>query len=489
MEVSVKGGLKPTLLLACGRGAAFAVTFMIPVILVRTFDQAAFGSYKQLFLIYGTLFSLMQFGMAESLYYFLPKQPEAGGRLAVNATILLVGCGGITALALYWQAERVASWLHNAELAPLLPWLGIYTALTLTGASLDIAMVARKRFGLAAVTICLSEMFRATLFVLPALITKELRWLLIGGIAFGCMRLCAVGVFAIREFPGNLRPDTSLLRQQLGYALPFQVAALVEALQVNLHQYAVSHHFDAATFAIYAVGCLQIPAADLIAMPAGNVMMVRMQEEIREGRSKSVLGVWKDTTSRLLMLLLPLTGFLIVASRDLILLLYTEAYRSSISIFAIWALATILPALQTDAVLRVYADLRSIFALNLLRLIVVASLVRLAISGAGLIGPVIVTLAAAMLAKTLALARIARLMSVRLRDVIALKTIGYPLIVTVLSCLVTLGARNRFEMSPLAGLGLVGSVYTLCCATALAAQWRLKSRTVKTCAELPESSA
>jgi O-antigen/teichoic acid export membrane protein len=486
----MKTTLRPALLLTCGRGAAFLVTFMIPIVLVRTFDQAHFGVYKQLFLIFGTLFPVMQFGMAESLYYFLPKDPRSGGRFAVNSTLLLGGLGAITAATLATQAERIARWLHNPELAPLLPWLGLYTGLILATAGLDIAMIARKRFGLAAVTVGLSEMLRAALFVVPAFITGDIRWLLIGGVIFGCVRLLALVVFAKQEFPAQqLRPDGAVLRNQLAYALPFQGAALVETLQVNLHQYAVSYYFDAAMFAIYAVGCLQLPAADLLAMPAGNVMMVRMQEEIREGRKQNVLAAWRDTTSKLLMMLLPLTGFLIVASRDLILLLYTNGYEKSISIFAIWALATALPALQTDSVLRVYADIRTIFGLNLFRLIFVAALVRPAIHRAGLIGPVIVTLAAALLAKTFALSRIARLMSVRFRDIIGWKMLGYPLAGSALACLVAIAVRNRFEVSPLVGLGLTATIYATCCAALFAAQWKLKARAVKTCAELPESSA
>ena len=35
--------------------------------------RAEFGTYKQLFLIYATLFGVAQLGMAESLYYFIPR--------------------------------------------------------------------------------------------------------------------------------------------------------------------------------------------------------------------------------------------------------------------------------------------------------------------------------------------------------------------------------------------------------------------------------
>src|SRR5207247_2598907 len=84
--------------------------------------------------------------------------------------------------------------------------------------------------------------------------------------------------------------DAALLRRQLAYAVPFQLSAIVEILQGNLHNYAVSHYFDAATFAIYSVGCLRIPLVDFVLNSVSNVMMVRMAEEIRDGRMRAAAG-------------------------------------------------------------------------------------------------------------------------------------------------------------------------------------------------------
>jgi O-antigen/teichoic acid export membrane protein len=485
----MKSTLKPTLLLMCGRSAAFAVTFLIPVVLVRTFDQVAFGTYKQLFLIYGTLFTIAQFGMAESLYYFLPNNPKKAGRLGANSTLLLAFFGAACAIGLTWQASRIAGWFRNPALEEFLPWLGGYLALTLVGATLEIAMVSQQRYGLAAVTMGTSEVFRALLFVLPAFFTGELRWLLVGAMAFATLRLTVAGLYAGQDFDDKFLPDSGLLKKQLTYALPFQLAVLIEVLQINYHQYAVSYAFDAATFAIYAVGCLQLPASELLAGPAANVMMVRMGEELREGRRQNVLPVWEDTTRKLLLILIPLTGFLMVAAHDLIVLLFTNAYLASVSIFALWALTTAPSAFPTDAVLRVYADTRTIFWLNMGRLIFVASLIGFAISSFSLIGPVLVTLGALYLAKMAALGRIAQLMSVRMRHIVDWKTAGISLAITVLSAVIATGVRRQFDVAPIVGLILLGSTYGTCCIGMLGAWWLQRTRSIKTCAELPESSA
>ena len=94
---------RPAFLLVTGRTIGFAASFIIPVLLVRTFNQAEFGTYKQLFLIYGTLYGLAQLGMAESLYYFVPRKPQEAGPYIANALITLA-LAGTAGLALLWFA-------------------------------------------------------------------------------------------------------------------------------------------------------------------------------------------------------------------------------------------------------------------------------------------------------------------------------------------------------------------------------------------------
>src|SRR5438552_17370205 len=84
---------KPALLLTSGRVLGFLSTFFIPVVLVRVFDPVDFGTYKQLFLIYTTIFYAAQFGMAESLYYFMPANPSQGSRYVVNSIVALAAAG------------------------------------------------------------------------------------------------------------------------------------------------------------------------------------------------------------------------------------------------------------------------------------------------------------------------------------------------------------------------------------------------------------
>ena len=66
--------------LVAGRSIGLAASFAIGVVLARLFAPAEFGIYKQFFLLYATLYGVLQLGMAESLYYFVPRGSAQTGR-------------------------------------------------------------------------------------------------------------------------------------------------------------------------------------------------------------------------------------------------------------------------------------------------------------------------------------------------------------------------------------------------------------------------
>src|SRR5262245_29437009 len=80
---------RPAALLVTGRVIGLAASFGIGIVLARIFAPAMFGTYKQFFLLYGTLYGLAQLGMAESLYYFVPRNTVRMPRYVFNALITL----------------------------------------------------------------------------------------------------------------------------------------------------------------------------------------------------------------------------------------------------------------------------------------------------------------------------------------------------------------------------------------------------------------
>src|SRR5947209_20414099 len=81
--------------LVLSRLASMALTFCLPLALVRLLDPAAFGTYKQFFLVGQTLLLVGQIDLTQSLYYFLPRGGAHRGVYVAQVLFLLSGLGAL----------------------------------------------------------------------------------------------------------------------------------------------------------------------------------------------------------------------------------------------------------------------------------------------------------------------------------------------------------------------------------------------------------
>lgn len=451
---------RATRLLSAGRIPGLVAAFAIPLVLARVFDQAEFGTYKQLFLIFATLFGLAQLGMAESLYYFVPLAPARAGRHVANALVALAAFGVVCVLLLSTFADRIGAWLTNPALPPHLGTLGLFLALMLMSAVLEIVLISRRRTVAAASVYAVSDMARAVCLIVPAAIGWGVHGVVMGAALFAGTRLVAAVIVLWREFRSELRVDAPVLRRQLAYALPFALAVGIEVLHLNWHQYAVASRFDAAAFAIYAVGCLQIPLVDLIVTSGVNVMMVEMAAA-RQRSVSEALALWHDTIARLSFMIFPIAAFLLLMARDIIVVLFTSAYVASVPIFMLWSLTILAGVLAVDGVLRVFAQTRYLVVQNIIHLVIVATLAGAFLSYFGLIGAVLVTLVATGIVKTIAVVRISRLMAVRPSQALPWRRLATAASCAVVAGMPTLLITRGAAMPPIMALAVATLTYAL----------------------------
>jgi O-antigen/teichoic acid export membrane protein len=455
--------LKPALTLMSGRTLGYAVLFLVPIILVRLFNQEEFGTYKQVFLLYGTILNLAQVGMSESLFYFIPGSSEEAGRYVCNSILVLGGIGSFVGILLYVGGDTIAGLMNNPELASLMPLLAVFLVLTLASYVLEIVMTARHQYSFAAASYGLSDVTRAALIVMPALVFQTVASVLYGAIVHAVIRLGATIWYSVKQFGAGLRPDRSVLLRQLAYSLPFALYVLFQTGQESLHHFVVSSWFDAVTFAVYSVGCLQIPLAEVVSTSLVNVMMVGMVQAIREGREAAVVPMWHDTVRKLAMVFYPLTALLLITAHDLIIFLFTEAYAASVPIFRAWSLVVIISVIPMDGLLRVYAQTRFLLVINVVKFLLVAAGMYWFMSTIGLIGAVIVTLLALAAGKVMGLNHMMMQGHMDARNVLPwrdLMQIGFVAAVAALPALLITGHLSAPHFTRLVVTTLVyGSVY------------------------------
>ena len=448
----------PAFLLVAGRTVGLVATFAIGPLLARLLTLEELGTYRTFFLLYATCFGLAQLGLAESLYYFVPRQPQRAGRYGANAALTLT-LSGLLCLALLWVARaRIADHFSNPDLPRYLLLLGTFLTLMLVTTVFEILMVSRKRHLNAALTYALSDVTRTAFFIVPALLFVSLDAVFAGAVAFAAVRL-VVMLLILRRALGDIRPDLALWRTQLGYALPFALAVSLEVILVTYHQYVVGGTFDRTTFAIYSTACMAIPLVDLIMTSTTSVMMVKMAEDSADRRLS--LSLFHETVGRLAFLLLPVGIGLSVLAHPFIVALFTDKFQAGVPIFSVWAL-TVLPAIiAVDAVLRAYAQTRWLLAMNLVRLGVVVALIGWFLGVFGLTGAVLVTLLATVAAKAFALVRVSSLLDVSLAGVLPWAALVRLAVRAVVAAVPAWAVATAFASVPALAFASGASVYGL----------------------------
>ena len=449
---------KPALKLMGGRMAAFMITFLTPVLLVRVFSQADFGTYKQFLLIASTPY-LIGCAFSECLFYFLPKDPARSGRYVMNAMLMLFASGLLCFGVMMYYASGIAGLMSNTALESFVPLMSLYLLFMLMGTVLEISMISHKRYTLAAGTYVISDVLRAAFLVVPALVTHSLVWALMGSVVFFAIRVVAAFAYLRWDFGNDVRFDRQLLKEQWAYAMPYSLAGIVFVIQQNYHQYAVALFFDQVTFAIYAVGCLQIPLVDFLVTPTSNVMMVRMSEQLRDGKAESLVPIWHDTTRKLALLFFPFVGLLVVNAYPLITLLFTTAYAASVPIFMVWCLSILLAIFQTDGVLRVFAQIRYLFVTNVARMILLLLFMGWFLSTFHLMGAVMITLAGMVMAKVMALLRVRKVFATSYAGLLPWKSLGGTTVAAMVAAIPGIILNAKLAVPTLVLLPISGMAY------------------------------
>src|SRR5258705_12047675 len=112
----------------------YALQFLVPVVLVRFLDNAAFGQYRLLGLAVGTVMAVVTMAVPGSLYYFLPRSEGATKRLYINQALVFLAATGLIAGGAVsswnlWLPEKMHDLARHDPVVPLFVLLWMVASL------------------------------------------------------------------------------------------------------------------------------------------------------------------------------------------------------------------------------------------------------------------------------------------------------------------------------------------------------------------------
>jgi O-antigen/teichoic acid export membrane protein len=389
------------------------LTISIPLVLARSMELREYGTYKQLFLVSSTLAYVLPLGMPHALYFFIPRADVKRPYL-VHTLAFLTLTGVLAALALFAFDARVAGAFSNPALTQYRFEQAVYVVLFVASLTLEISLTTQGRTRQSAVAYLVSDAVRALAMVVPVLLGFGLKGLMIATAAFAALRYAVAWGVVLRSGPGPLF-DRRKLAEQLAYALPFGAAMLVAVPQHYAHQYVVSNSVPPEVFAIYAVGCFQLPVVDLLYTPTSEVLMVRLGELDKQGRAEEGAGAFREATSKLALVFFPLAAFLVAAAPELIDALFGHRFADAVPLFRIGVTGVALAIMPMDGVLRARNQTRFLFRAYLAKAAVTVPLVWLGVRHFGMLGGIGSWALAEVFGKAVLLSRIPRALGLPFR--------------------------------------------------------------------------
>jgi O-antigen/teichoic acid export membrane protein len=441
---------------------AFSLSIALPLLLVRRLSQQEFGLYKQAFLVVGTALALLPLGFQMSAFYFLPREKERQGQIILNILFFHLLMGGVGAMVLVLFPQLLTTIFHSAELVSFAPIIAAVIFFWVVSSYLEVVSVAHQEARLSTIFIICSQLTKTGLLVLAAIAFGSVRTLIYAALVQGVLQTIILLLYLRSRFPRFwVSFDWAVLRMQLSYALPFGVAGLLFTLQTDLPNYFVSNKFDPATFAIYAIGCFNIPLVGMLSESVGAVMIPQVSLLQKHGDHREILALASRVARKLALVYLPLYGFLIVTGREFLTVLFTPQYAASWPIFAINLTMLPLSIFVSDPIMRAYAEHRQFLPKLYAALVVLLfSALWLGTSRFGLIWAISVVVGVSIIGRAATWIKIGGVLGMRFRDVALLKDVGKIAIAATIAAVITAFVRSLIRgLVPIGILIVCASVF------------------------------
>ncbi|QQS47196.1 MAG: lipopolysaccharide biosynthesis protein [Acidobacteriota bacterium] len=396
-------------LLMAANFTAMAISFVLPLILTRIMSQSEFGLYKLSFQILATVLGLLNLQVAVSVFYFMVREPEKKLQVILNL-VIFYGLAGSCVVLLFTVWPGVVTLISQSAdlLIPHMPLLGLAILAWIVSINLESVPVAAGDVRSASVLIVAAQLIRSLLMIIAALAFGTLTAILLAAIIQGAVQIVLMMIYIRKRF-GRIwaRFDWPLFKAQITNALPFGIGGVAAVLQEDMHNYFVSSKYDAAGFAVYAVGCFQLPLLEVLNNSFSNALNPEIAENHKTGNYKGILDAWVHVVRSMAFILVPTFALLFVMRQEFITGLFSMTYAASVSIFAVNLLVILLKLSMHYPILRAFDEFRFYrFKLYVVLLPITFVALQLGWRAAGLVG----IAAAVIMVRALDVAVIVRLL-------------------------------------------------------------------------------
>lgn len=314
----------------------FFIKTVIGIALARLLSPSDLGSYRQLFLIYGTLSGIILLGFPQSMLCFLPKAADENAIKRIISRTLFVtsGLALVCALLIWFGKDLIASSFNNPSLATLLPAYSIYPLFIFVTQMYSSVMLGLKQARKSAWFSIFSISADLVLVLGAALILKDMRYI-VWAIVLSAFIQWLWAHLGLRKLKIKLSADSFAgFRDQLAYTIPLGLSLLVGVLSVQLDKLMISGFFKPEEFAVFSLGAMELPLIGILINSVNSILLPNLCAKDPDNFS----ALYRASVRKNAIIVFPLATVFFIFATEFIVFVYGGIYASAALYFRIYLL-------------------------------------------------------------------------------------------------------------------------------------------------------
>jgi O-antigen/teichoic acid export membrane protein len=372
---------------------------LIAVVLARSLERADFGTFNQVWLVNKSLLYLFALGLPVSVYYFLPRLPDAKIKSFVLQTMASLAILALPlSISMYLLADWLAIYFNNPALGYYLRLFAIYPLITLPTVSTAAMLIGLGRAKEAALFEIVTKTAMVTAVAAAGVLERRLDLVFKTLVLYGVAQLL-LGVWMVWYPIRKIKFRFSLpdWKSQIAFAAPYGLATLAGALNYQVDKVLIALFYPPAVFALYAAGAFEIPLAGVTAVPVISVIMGELTKKFTSGDIGGFLRLWHQSMLKLALPVFAFAAFLMVFAEPVVVGLFSSEYAAAVGPFRVFLLFLPLRITMLEQVLASLGETRFVLRAQVVTMFVNIVLGYALIRTAGWLGPAIAALLAVYL--------------------------------------------------------------------------------------------
>lgn len=439
--------------------------FLITRLLSQYLSVYDYGTYSQILLLVSTISSLTVLGMMDGVNFFYCSERDAEKRESYVATIFALQCmiGAIMGALILLCTGPLCAYFENPDIRKLIVFAALLPTLQNLLGMLQILLVSVGKAKLLAIRNLIVSVLRLAAVIVVVFVAQNVAVILGTTLVLDVIQIALFGVF-LRKNQCNIQirqVNLRLAKMIFSYCLPMAIFTVVNTLNRDLDKYLIAMWTDTETLALYTNASKQLPF-DILSASFCTVMLPKITRLISHERYPEATKLYRSFLEIAYVPTWAMCCVALVASPQLMMLLYSNKYTAGLNIFCVYICVDMLRFASITLILSAAGKTKKLMLLGLGTLGMNTVLNFVLFRVAGIIGPAIATFVTSLIMGVLLLGFSAKELKARITDFFDGKYLLLFLVENALLSCLLIPLRRYLERADLHYLWIllvVGSIY------------------------------